>query len=51
VLSYNGTAYLSAGDKVNLQYYTDEATLDFYSNDSFENSVAYTIWLIKIINV
>lgn len=47
VISYNGTAALSAGDEVKLQYYTDEADVDFESNANFDNQVAYTIWLIR----
>lgn len=48
VLSYNGTAYLKAGDNLTLQYYTDEASLDFFSNSNFGRPVAATIWLMRV---
>lgn len=47
VLSYNGTANLAAGDTLTLQYYTDNATIDFGSNAIFDNQVSYTLWLIR----
>lgn len=47
VLSYNATAYLLSGDTVNLQYYTNEADLEFNSNSLFDQQVAYTLWAFK----
>lgn len=44
VLSYNGTASLESGNTVNLQYYTDDITIDFQSNAVFSNQIAYTLW-------
>ena len=48
VLSYNGTAYLNAGDTLTLQYYTNKANLRFFSNALFDAPVAATIWLIYV---
>ena len=47
VISYNGTANLTAGDVVKLQYYTSDDELVFYSNTAFTNPVAYTLWLTR----
>ena len=45
VLSFNGTDYLEDGDSLVLQYYTDNANIDFINNPNFANNVAWSIWL------
>jgi hypothetical protein len=48
VLSYNGTAYLNAGDTLTLQYYTNKAALRFFANANFTNPAAATLWMIYV---
>lgn len=47
VLSYNGTASLSAGDAINLQYFTDNSGLDFIANSNFLSGVVATFWAVR----
>ncbi|MEA1981654.1 MAG: hypothetical protein U9N54_11885 [candidate division Zixibacteria bacterium] len=47
IISYNGTVGLSVGDAINLQYYTNNGNIEFWSNSNFENRIAYTLWLIR----
>ena len=45
VLSYNGTASLQSNDVVKLQYFTNNADVEFFSNTNFTEQVAFTLWL------
>lgn len=45
VLSYNGTDFLNVEDTLTLQYWTDQASLEFFSNSNFASQIACTLWL------
>jgi hypothetical protein len=47
-LDYSGTAILESGDTLNLQYFTDNANIVFVDNLNFDNTIAYTIWLVRV---
>lgn len=50
VMSYGGSDLFAVGDTVTLQYYTDNASLEFYSNSNFQESVAATLWMVYLGN-